>query len=200
MSQETVPVSERDKVRMSGFKTIRDLVESYYNLDLSLKNRTRPYVEARAIYYTLIKSKVKSSLYDIGRGVNRNHATVIHGLKLCEILIETDKKFRNDYNILKDRLDLLIGSDLDELDLSDSNNTEGHYEKMYQIQKRRADLLEQDLIEISGGSQNYVAFLRDYRSMKHKFNYLISKLDGKYSHLIKEANKIDEIWLKGDTK
>jgi hypothetical protein len=200
MSQETVLMSERDTKRMNGFNTIRNLVESYYNLDLSSKSRTRPNVEARAIYYTLIKSKIKSSLYDIGRGVNRNHATVIHGLKLCEMLMETDEKFRNDYNLLKDRLDLMIESDLNQIDLSDSKNTEGHFEKMYQIQKRRADLLEQDLIEVSGGSQNYVAFLRDYRSMKHKFNYLISKLDGKYSHLIEETNKINEIWLKGDTK
>jgi hypothetical protein len=32
MSQETVLMSERDTKRMNGFNTIRNLVESYYNL------------------------------------------------------------------------------------------------------------------------------------------------------------------------
>jgi hypothetical protein len=53
------------------------------------------YVEARAIYYNLCRNRYDFSLFRIGREVNRNHASVMHGLKVYDNLMATDIRFRN---------------------------------------------------------------------------------------------------------
>ena len=38
---------------------------------------------------------------DIGRAINKNHATVINGLRLFEIILKTDVQFNTNYNVCK---------------------------------------------------------------------------------------------------
>lgn len=68
---------------------IRKIVEVRLELDLSSKSRKRELVYGRAVYFKLCKELTKCSLNDIGRAVNRDHATVIHGLTLFDDVIDT---------------------------------------------------------------------------------------------------------------
>lgn len=66
--------------------------------DLQSKTRKREIVEARQICHWMIKNKVcynRLSLDAIGKMIGgRDHATVMHSVKLVNNLIETDRVFR----------------------------------------------------------------------------------------------------------
>lgn len=67
-------------------------------LDLKRKTRKREYVDARAIAFYIIKTELNLSLDAIGKFFEKNHATVLHGLRVFYNLIETDKSFKNKFN------------------------------------------------------------------------------------------------------
>jgi len=67
---------------MEILQEIKHLVEKELELNLAYKTRKREYVFARAVYYRLCKEFTKCSLTAIGKEVNKDHATVIHGLKV----------------------------------------------------------------------------------------------------------------------
>lgn len=67
---------------MEILQEIKHLVEKELELNLDYKTRKREYVFARAVYYRLCNEFTKCSLTSIGKEVNKDHATVIHGLKV----------------------------------------------------------------------------------------------------------------------
>ena len=60
---------------------IRNAVESMFNTQIHIPSREREMVYMRSIYYKLCKDFTFESLTKIGKAVNKDHATVIHGLK-----------------------------------------------------------------------------------------------------------------------
>lgn len=64
--------------------------------DIKSRKRNREIVEARQIYSILILkfSTVKVSLVQAGDAINKDHATIIHSLKQCLNLSETNIPFR----------------------------------------------------------------------------------------------------------
>ena len=71
---------------------IKKLVEEKFNVDnLGKDTRSRKYTEMRSIYYNLCQRYASDfTLSHCGQVVGRiNHATVIHGLKTFDWLIET---------------------------------------------------------------------------------------------------------------
>jgi len=59
---------------------IRDVINEILNIDISEKTRLRGYSDARAIYYVLCRKYTTYSLEEIGKQVNRHHASVLHGI------------------------------------------------------------------------------------------------------------------------
>ena len=72
---------------------IKKIVTQQVGIDISLKTRRRNYSDARAMYYSMCKKYATddSSLTSIGKTVGKDHATVLHGLKLDAALQETDR-------------------------------------------------------------------------------------------------------------
>lgn len=66
---------------------IRKLVELKLEMNLSTPSRKRELVYGRAIYFKLCKDLTRTSLEQVGKSVNRDHASVIHGLKLFDDII-----------------------------------------------------------------------------------------------------------------
>lgn len=60
---------------------------------LKTKTREREIVEARQIYFVRAKLFTKASLAAIGKLVNKDHATVLHGIKTVNNVIELKKKY-----------------------------------------------------------------------------------------------------------
>ena len=85
-------------------ETIKKLVEQYYELDITRQTRKRKYVEARAMYYRLVRDNTRLSLECIGKTVNRDHASVLHGVNTLSDWVETDPTIRGRYILLKNQL------------------------------------------------------------------------------------------------
>lgn len=89
---------------MRDLKKIKKFVEVSYGIcDLEKKTRKRLYTEARAVYFKIAKETTDLSLDNIGFYVNRNHATVLHGInKIYDIHLHYDpfvSEIYNDYLI-----------------------------------------------------------------------------------------------------
>ena len=80
---------------------IKDLVEDYFNLDLSEKTRKRNVVHIRFLYYNLAYNHASDgmSLTAVGNTIGGfDHATVLYGLRQYKNLYEFDRAFRNRIN------------------------------------------------------------------------------------------------------
>jgi chromosomal replication initiation ATPase DnaA len=74
--------------------------------DLSIRKRTRELTQARAIYFKLARRFCNyASLSKIGKPVNRDHATVINGLKNYEIEATHDPYMNDVYQIIHNKLE-----------------------------------------------------------------------------------------------
>lgn len=63
-------------------KELKRIIKEVTTVDVNIHSRKREIVEARSLYYTILKQiDKKKSLKSIGDTVNLNHATVIHSLK-----------------------------------------------------------------------------------------------------------------------
>ena len=85
-------------------ETIKEIVESYFELSITRNTRKRQYVEARAIYYKLCRIFTQLSLEQIGKSVNRDHASVLHGVRSINTWVQVDKRMNNNMRILKNKI------------------------------------------------------------------------------------------------
>ena len=68
--------------QVKELETIKQYVNTALKIDISDGRRQRSYVYGRALYFQLSKDFTTHSLSDIGSVVNKDHASVLHGLKL----------------------------------------------------------------------------------------------------------------------
>ena len=77
---------------------------------LKSESRLRNLVDARSICFKVISECSTTTLTRIGEDFGKNHATVLHGTRKAQNLIETDKEFRNAFekikNIVKSEFDI----------------------------------------------------------------------------------------------
>lgn len=89
---------------MEILQDIKQLVENETKLNLQTKTRKKEYVFARAIYFRLCKEFTTYSLASIGSTVNKDHATVLHGLKIFREFQGLSNTFQSEltayYNIV----------------------------------------------------------------------------------------------------
>ena len=85
-------------------ETIKEIVESYFELSISRNTRKRQYVEASAIYFKLCREFTQLSLEQIGESVNRDHASVLHGVRSINTWVEVDKRMNNSMHILRNKI------------------------------------------------------------------------------------------------
>ncbi len=84
--------------------TIKQIVESYFEINISRNTRKRQYVEARAIYFKLCREFTQLSLGQIGKSVNRDHASVLHGVRSINTWVQVDKRMNNSMRILRNKI------------------------------------------------------------------------------------------------
>lgn len=91
---------------------IEDTVSNYYNIPikvLQLKSKKREIVQTRQIemYFAIKYTKIPSTQIGIRFG-NKEHATVLHAVKVINNLIDTDIEVRNDIRNLRILIEDLI--------------------------------------------------------------------------------------------
>ena len=87
---------------------IKNLVESEFNLQLIRKTRRREYVEARAMYYMLLREKGRMTLSDIAKTLDKDHATVLHAIKSLRNWMSYDTNMKSIYANLEEKVDNLV--------------------------------------------------------------------------------------------
>ena len=152
--------------RTTILQEIKDLVDSEFGFDINVKNRKQSVVFARAVYYRLCREYTKASLYEIGELLSKNHATVLHGLKLFKTFQIQPKHFRRELEIYK-----AISSEL-----SDSPKQESTL--LERIQKEK-----QEVLKIHAEIQD------KYMNLKDKHNRML-KYFSKYERNAYENHKV----------
>ena len=93
----------------STSRLIIKCINDRFNTDLmtpvNLKTRKREFVEMRCIAFNLIYMNTTISLARIGSYFGKDHATVLHGFKLCNNLLDVQKDFIEDYEAIKQNVD-----------------------------------------------------------------------------------------------
>lgn len=87
---------------------IKNLVESEFELKLKRRTRKREYVEARAMYYMLLRNKSKMTVSAIAKTMDRNHATILHALKGLQNWMSYDTNIKSVYDSLEKKVDNII--------------------------------------------------------------------------------------------
>jgi len=144
-------------------KLVQQLVEDYYKLNIKSKTRRREFVEARNIYFKLLRDNTLMTTAAIGKTMKKDHTTVLHSCKRMNEWLCYDKKIQNDYNILNKRLKKAIALNPDLF--KDSVTMEGFYEQEYERYKQDSSM--------------------KYRVLVNKYNFLKSRLE-KY-----EPNRVE---------
>ena len=127
-----------------------DAVGESLGIDIRSRTRMIDYVEARAIYYNLCRNRYDFTLFRIGREVDRDHASVAHGLKLYDNLMATDARFRNKARLVEQ---YVIGCEITQSDPRISYYELLSENKMFEIQINeltlRAESLEREFDSMS---------------------------------------------------
>jgi hypothetical protein len=91
---------------------IKVKVQQLARLKLTRNTRLRRYVYPRAIYFKLCKEFTHSTLVEIGSSVGRDHASVLHGLKVFNVLIMYSESVLQLYTKIKKELLFTSAKDL----------------------------------------------------------------------------------------
>lgn len=83
---------------MNEWTSTQALVDSTFGVYIKHNVRQRPYVEARAVFYKIMKELYGKSLSSIGRRVNRTHASVINGLRNIDNWMVYDVELKQKYD------------------------------------------------------------------------------------------------------
>jgi hypothetical protein len=119
MNQETNPLS-------ISLLDIKRYVQKELKLDISKDTRKREYVYARAIYFKLAKEFAHETLSSIGESVGRDHASVIHGLYVFDVIALHKDSILSSYSKIRNRLFLETEDDLKKY------NRENYYKIKYE--------------------------------------------------------------------
>ena len=103
---------------MYDLEFIKEKVENETGLKLETKSRDLDSTMARWLYFKIAKLNTRHSLNQIGSLVNRDHSTVVYGLKNVDHELKTSKELQHRYNTLntacKAYLNYKKVSDIDE--------------------------------------------------------------------------------------
>lgn len=99
-------VPEPKKEIKTAIENIKEIIQDESGIDNILKNtRKRSYVDARRIFYHILRNYHCLSFEKIGKICGkRNHATILHSLRDVEFLIKSDPDISSLYNRVSDRV------------------------------------------------------------------------------------------------
>uniref|UniRef100_UPI0020258B6E chromosomal replication initiator protein DnaA n=1 Tax=[Clostridium] colinum TaxID=36835 RepID=UPI0020258B6E len=97
----------QDKDVSLSTQSILEAVSNHFNVkieEIKSKKRNQPITNARQVYMYLTRELLNESLLNIGKSIDRDHSTVIHGIEKIEEKIKKDKNFEASLVTLKDKI------------------------------------------------------------------------------------------------
>ncbi len=93
----------------------KKIIEFETGVNVEIVSRKRNFVEARAIYYKLLRDISNMTLQAIGDTVNKDHATILHSLKGVDDWMRYDTKLFEKYKNILYAIDNIGDSDMNSL-------------------------------------------------------------------------------------
>lgn len=90
-----LPVTQEQKMKI---KKLKALIKKETGIDIEKVSRKRETINARKVYYKILRISTNISCNTISKSVDKTHATVLHALKNFEWDYKTDKAFREMYD------------------------------------------------------------------------------------------------------
>ena len=127
-----------------------DAVGEALGLNIRANTRLIEYIQARAIYYNICRTRYDFTLVSIGKEVGRDHASVMHGLRVYDNWIETDSASREKATMVEE---YVLGGEITQSDPRISYYELLSENKMFKIQINeltlRAESLEREFDSMS---------------------------------------------------
>ena len=153
---------------------IKNLVESEFNLKLKIKTRRREYVEARAMYYMLLRDKGKMTVCAIAKTLDKNHATVLHSLKGLRDWMNYDTNIKSIYTNLEKKVDNLIRLNPESFPFTTHVSEEEFYISAYKNLEAKSKLHYKELEDKY--KSHYKELEDENRKLKGRYSFLLFKL------------------------
>lgn len=80
---------------------LQQVITKHLEIDVTKNTRRQEYVTARMIYYKILRD-LNYSWTAIGLSLKKNHATILHAVKVFNDLITYDSDLKRDYEIIKE--------------------------------------------------------------------------------------------------
>jgi len=157
-----------------------DTVRVVTKADPMARNRLRQNVDARRIVYKICRDTLNLTYLKTARFFNKNHASVLHGLKHFDDLFETDRQFRNNYKAV---MQVISSLEFSENPIIDPHDIIVDYVN-----------LQTDHIDVQ---QKYESLLRSlHRKVLENVNDMLKPIDNVVLHKIMADNNCSKTLQK----
>ena len=138
---------------MNELIKIHKYVNASLKIEIKQATRKRNIVDGRFLFFAIARETTDLSLERIGMYLNKDHASVCHGVNMFNDVLVLDKKFKALYNVYIDKNWVDPDTGLDSI-----------------IKKLRAkvSILEVSNINLSLKLKEKVPFLEDFYNLEHK--------------------------------
>ena len=151
---------------------IKNLVEEEFKVQIIRKTKRRKYVEARAIYYMLLREKGRMSLANISETLDKNHATVLHAVKNLKNWMLYYTNIKNIYETLEKKVDAVMNMHPDAFGRAKSEK-EMYIEAYEEIKTKMYEMESK------------------HRALRGRYRFLLSKLKRSSPHTYKTFNELE---------
>lgn len=160
---------------------IKNIVNTYYNIQVNSKIKTDRLVKARAICYKILKEECCMTYSFIGFCFHRNHATIIHALKEIEWMFKSDKQMERDYHNI---LALWLEEAQDYVELKPTE-----LKKQLHLLQEQNKMLNLSLIDVQERCEELSKHTKKYKSVvdlidKRVPEQRLKEVETKINHLI----------------
>ncbi len=158
-------------------ETIKDYIEANIKVSLKKKTRARDMCYARAVYYKLAKRYTVQSLSSIGKLVGRDHATVLHGLKLFDEAVMYSEPLKIVYDSFSINVENKNLEDADSNMLNIKNLAEQNKKLKRKVFKQNLeiDILKKQKIEPTNKTEEFIDLINSVE--EGKLDMLYTRLD-----------------------
>jgi hypothetical protein len=89
--------AEYTQVVVNKAELLKYVIREHLKKEVNQVGRERLLIEARFIYFYILRQEEQMVFQKIGDTVNMNHASVLHGCEKVKFWLETDHQFRDKY-------------------------------------------------------------------------------------------------------
>ena len=89
--------AEYTQVVVNKSELLKHIIKEHLKKDVNKVNRDRLLIEARFIYFYILREEEQMVYQKIGDTVDMNHASVLHGCDKVNFWLKTDHEFRDKY-------------------------------------------------------------------------------------------------------